>query len=181
MLSSILVLGSQILALTDDGRNLLVWDTEAGELISTIIFQEGFTAKHVIHPATLLNKVLVSSQEGGMQLWNIKTRYQLDILALWMHVTKGFTGIVSTISPLQICCQDTQKYQPLPLSSSPMWPMSLALVSHLGLFLSMTSESTNKCCKFAWKEVRQQQWRFGRTGTKSLPLVALLETSLFGI
>jgi U3 small nucleolar RNA-associated protein 21 len=74
-LTSILVFGSQTLALTADGRHLLVWDAESGEVISTIIFEDGFTATNVIHPATLLNKVLVSSSEGSMQLWNIRTRY----------------------------------------------------------------------------------------------------------
>lgn len=74
-LSSILVFGSQTLALTADGRHLLVWDADSGEVISTIIFEEAFTATHIIHPATLLNKVLVASSNGTMQLWNIRTRY----------------------------------------------------------------------------------------------------------
>ncbi|KAG8870931.1 hypothetical protein FRC20_011092 [Serendipita sp. 405] len=73
ILSSIIAFGSQILALTDDGRRLLTWDAQSGELLSTITFDEDFTATQVIHPATLLNKVLVSSAQGSMQLWNIRT------------------------------------------------------------------------------------------------------------
>ncbi|CAG7846316.1 U3 small nucleolar RNA-associated protein 21 homolog Short=U3 snoRNA-associated protein 21 [Serendipita indica DSM 11827] len=72
-LNSILVLGSQVMALTADGRHLLVWDSSRRELITTIIFEEGFTATSVIHPVTLLNKVLVSSKQGTMQLWNVRT------------------------------------------------------------------------------------------------------------
>ncbi|KIM28873.1 hypothetical protein M408DRAFT_329296 [Serendipita vermifera MAFF 305830] len=72
-LSSVLVFGSQLLALTDDGRHLLVWDANSEELQSTIIFETNFTATKVIHPATLLNKVLVSSAQGTLQLWNIRT------------------------------------------------------------------------------------------------------------
>jgi len=73
-LSSVLVFGAQIVALTDDGHHLFVWDAESGELLSTIIFDADFTATNVIHPATLLNKVLVSSSQGSMQLWNIRAR-----------------------------------------------------------------------------------------------------------
>jgi len=73
-LSSVLVFGAQIIALTDDGHHLLVWDAQSEELLSTIIFDANFSATHVIHPATLLNKVLVSSAQGSIQLWNVRTR-----------------------------------------------------------------------------------------------------------
>ncbi|KAK7054659.1 rRNA-processing protein utp21 [Paramarasmius palmivorus] len=70
-LSYITIFGSQLLALTEDGTRLLCWDTAEGALQSTIQFQNGFTATSILHPATYLNKVLVSSSEGEMQLWNI--------------------------------------------------------------------------------------------------------------
>lgn len=66
---------------------MLVWDADSSELISTIIFEDGFTVTHVMHPATLLNKVLVASSEGSMQLWNIKTRHVLII-----HHFASFNG-----------------------------------------------------------------------------------------
>ena len=40
----------------------------------TIQFDIGFTAVMVLHPATYLNKVLVASREGDLQLWNIRTQ-----------------------------------------------------------------------------------------------------------
>lgn len=40
----------------------------------TIQFDIGFTAVLVLHPATYLNKVLVASTEGDLQLWNIRTQ-----------------------------------------------------------------------------------------------------------
>lgn len=40
----------------------------------TIQFDIGFTAVMVLHPATYLNKVLVASSEGDLQLWNIRTQ-----------------------------------------------------------------------------------------------------------
>ena len=44
------------------------------ELQSTIQFDPGFVATLIFHPATYLNKVLVSSVQGEIQLWNIRTQ-----------------------------------------------------------------------------------------------------------
>jgi len=41
---------------------------------STIQFDPGFTATLAFHPATYLNKVLVASSQGEIQLWNIRTQ-----------------------------------------------------------------------------------------------------------
>lgn len=41
---------------------------------SSIQFEPGFTAVSILHPATYLNKVLVASSQGSMQLWNIRTQ-----------------------------------------------------------------------------------------------------------
>ncbi|KAI0748597.1 Utp21-domain-containing protein [Daedaleopsis nitida] len=73
-LSHILVFGPRLLTLTDDGSRMLVWDIESEELESTIEFEPGFTAVMMHHPATYLNKVLVASSQGSMQLWNIYTQ-----------------------------------------------------------------------------------------------------------
>ena len=40
-----------------------------------IQFEPGFTATHLLHPATYLNKVLIGGSDGSLQLWNIRTRY----------------------------------------------------------------------------------------------------------
>ncbi|KAJ7775037.1 Utp21 specific WD40 associated putative domain-containing protein [Mycena metata] len=73
-LAFITIFGTQILALTEDGRRMLLWETSTGELESTIEFDMGFTATLIFHPATYLNKVLVSSSQGNMQLWNIRSQ-----------------------------------------------------------------------------------------------------------
>ncbi|KAJ7219436.1 Utp21 specific WD40 associated putative domain-containing protein [Mycena pura] len=73
-LSFITIFGTQLLAVTQDGRRMLLWETSTAELDSTIEFDVDFTATSVLHPATYLNKVLVSSSQGTMQLWNIKTQ-----------------------------------------------------------------------------------------------------------
>lgn len=92
-LSALLNFGNQVLALTEDGHYLHVWDVETGNLDTSVVFDHGFTATHVIHPATMLNKVLVASAEGSMQLWNIRTRYIL-LPGQWKLLTHAY-GISS--------------------------------------------------------------------------------------
>ncbi|KAG2020156.1 WD-repeat-containing protein [Coprinopsis cinerea AmutBmut pab1-1] len=76
-LAYITVLGSQILALTEDGSRMLIWETSTAILAATIEFEKGFTATSILHPATYLNKVLVSSNQGDMELWNIQSRTRI--------------------------------------------------------------------------------------------------------
>ncbi|TFK30167.1 Utp21-domain-containing protein [Coprinopsis marcescibilis] len=73
-LAYITIFGAQILALTEDGTRMFAWDTSSGDLASTMEFEQDFTATSIMHPATYLNKVLVSSSQGTLQLWNIQTR-----------------------------------------------------------------------------------------------------------
>ncbi|KAF8163624.1 Utp21-domain-containing protein [Crassisporium funariophilum] len=73
-LSFITIFGSQLLALNEGGDRMFVWSTTDGELESTIAFDPGFTAVSILHPATYLNKVVVASSQGGMQLWNTRTQ-----------------------------------------------------------------------------------------------------------
>ncbi|KAI0062315.1 Utp21-domain-containing protein [Artomyces pyxidatus] len=73
-LASILIFGTQLLALTEDGGKLLVWDIAEEIFQSQIHFEPGFTATHMLHPATYLNKILVGSSDGSLQLWNIRTQ-----------------------------------------------------------------------------------------------------------
>ncbi|KAJ3911203.1 quinon protein alcohol dehydrogenase-like superfamily, partial [Lentinula edodes] len=43
-------------------------------LETTVEFDNDFTATLILHPATYLNKVLVSSSQGAVQLWNIRSQ-----------------------------------------------------------------------------------------------------------
>ncbi|KAJ9115237.1 hypothetical protein QFC20_001104 [Naganishia adeliensis] len=72
-LGQILIFGEQLLALRQDGRGLLVWKISTLELESEIEFHSSFTATTMMHPATYLNKVIVGSAEGAIQLWNVRT------------------------------------------------------------------------------------------------------------
>lgn len=80
-----------MLALRQDGRGLLVWKiatlgksilaisvtiiltVDPAELESEIKFHSSFSATTMLHPATYLNKVIVGSAEGSLQLWNVRT------------------------------------------------------------------------------------------------------------
>ncbi|GAA5808757.1 hypothetical protein MFLAVUS_002153 [Mucor flavus] len=68
----IIILGAYIAALCDD-NTLKLWDTTSGDLYTEIEFGEEFTATQMLHPSTYLNKILVSSTQGTMQIWNIRT------------------------------------------------------------------------------------------------------------
>ncbi|KAF5338355.1 hypothetical protein D9611_012521 [Ephemerocybe angulata] len=69
---------------------MLTWDTTSGALQSTIEFEKGFTATSILHPATYLNKVLIASNEGNMELWNIQTHHlQSTLSVLALHLAKS--------------------------------------------------------------------------------------------
>ncbi|KAG6908774.1 hypothetical protein DXG01_003386 [Tephrocybe rancida] len=94
--SFITIFGSQLLALTEDGSRLLLWDTVSGALDATIEFEAGFTATSILHPATYLNKVLISSSQGVVQLWNIRTQF---VVLLTLLPFFPQTAQVSTVDP----------------------------------------------------------------------------------
>lgn len=54
------------------------------DLQSTIEFEPGFTATSILHPETYVNKVLVGSSQGSMQLWNIRTQSVLVVSLIIM-------------------------------------------------------------------------------------------------
>ncbi|GAA5820800.1 hypothetical protein JCM11251_003166 [Rhodosporidiobolus azoricus] len=102
-LSSILLFGNTLLALSSSGRRMYVWDipphvkpastdpalVPEGEKLededaddadgvshtpyATLEFPVGFTATKVVHPASYLNKVVVGSKEGELSVWNVRT------------------------------------------------------------------------------------------------------------
>ncbi|KAF9477557.1 Utp21-domain-containing protein [Pholiota conissans] len=76
-LSFITIFGSQLLALTENGDRMFLWNTASGELDATITFDANFSATSILHPATYLNKVVVASSQGDMQLWNTRTQTRI--------------------------------------------------------------------------------------------------------
>uniref|UniRef100_A0A0W0EUF7 Uncharacterized protein n=1 Tax=Moniliophthora roreri TaxID=221103 RepID=A0A0W0EUF7_MONRR len=97
-LSYITIFGSRILALTEDGSRLLCWDTTQGDLQSAIQFENGFTATSILHPATYLNKVLVSSNEGSIQLWNILSQSCIYKFLASKLTSSTSTSVITTMT-----------------------------------------------------------------------------------
>lgn len=59
----------------DEGSCLKVWDIEAADLYTEINFEpESFEVTAIMHPATYVNKILVGSRQGQLQLWNLQSR-----------------------------------------------------------------------------------------------------------
>jgi hypothetical protein len=48
------------------------------ELQNQIQFQKGFIGTTMLHPATYLNKIVVGSNSGDLQLWNTRTWYAMQ-------------------------------------------------------------------------------------------------------
>ncbi len=72
---ALLVFGDHLLALSSklpSGGSLFVFDIATRELQSEIEFSSSFTPTTLLHPHTYMNKVLVASREGKLQLWNVK-------------------------------------------------------------------------------------------------------------
>jgi U3 small nucleolar RNA-associated protein 21 len=88
-LTSLTIFGTSILALSDEGSRMFVWDMGNGVLRTIIQFEAGFTARLILHPSTYLNKVLVASTQGSMELWNIQSS------------TRIFNFSASSLSPSQ--------------------------------------------------------------------------------
>ncbi|KAF8809021.1 Utp21-domain-containing protein [Phlegmacium glaucopus] len=100
-LSFVTIFGSQLLALNEQGDKMFIWNTLDGEFVANIAFDPGFTATSILHPATYLNKVVVASSQGGMQLWNILTRtciYRFSPAKLVSSSsTSGFGAVLSLV------------------------------------------------------------------------------------
>ncbi|MCI29909.1 WD-repeat protein-like protein, partial [Trifolium medium] len=76
---SLLLFGDHIVSLDADG-NLFLWEFKGikDNLIPFtsprhIKLDHNFIPTCIVHPDTYLNKVLIGSEQGTMQLWNINT------------------------------------------------------------------------------------------------------------
>lgn len=82
----LLLFGEHILSVDMRG-NLFIWpfkDIERNlEPVGHILLEDNFSPSCIMHPDTYLNKIIVGSQEGPMQLWNISTRKKLYEFKGW--------------------------------------------------------------------------------------------------
>ncbi|KAI7823322.1 Utp21 specific WD40 associated putative domain-containing protein [Gamsiella multidivaricata] len=91
---SLEIFGQHIISICSD-NTVKLNDHSTGELYTTIDFDSSFTVTTLIHPSTYLNKVLIGSNQGTMQLWNIRT-------STMVYAFKGFNSPVTcfTQSPV---------------------------------------------------------------------------------
>ncbi|CAG8441205.1 6972_t:CDS:10 [Diversispora eburnea] len=71
---SIVIFGNWLIALCENDNKFIVWDHITRELEAEISFDNDFTVTTMIHPSTYLNKILVGSREGTMQIWNVVSK-----------------------------------------------------------------------------------------------------------
>ncbi|KAJ1941755.1 rRNA-processing protein utp21, partial [Linderina macrospora] len=73
-ITHMMAFGTHILAISGDNA-LVVWDKDSHEVLTEIEFErEVFQVTAVVHPSTYVNKVVVGSAQGTLQVWNIQTR-----------------------------------------------------------------------------------------------------------
>ncbi|XP_043269880.1 WD repeat-containing protein 36 [Venturia canescens] len=58
----------------DENSNIKIWDIKTEEIFLELNFgNEIFKITTILHPNTYINKILLGSEQGSLQLWNIKT------------------------------------------------------------------------------------------------------------
>ncbi|KAG6769424.1 hypothetical protein POTOM_025059 [Populus tomentosa] len=84
--NSLMVFGDYVISVDVDG-NLFIWGfkglDESNAPVGHIMFGDKCTPTCLMHPDTYLNKVLIGSQEGGLQLWNVSTKKMLYEFKGW--------------------------------------------------------------------------------------------------
>ncbi|GLD56882.1 WD repeat-containing protein 36, partial [Lates japonicus] len=79
----LLPLGDQLIS-ADSGGDVIVWDVQGGDVYLRLQFDPNtFDVSAMMHPSTYLNKVLLGSSQGALQLWNIKTSKLLFTFPGW--------------------------------------------------------------------------------------------------
>ncbi|KAK2587602.1 hypothetical protein KPH14_003729 [Odynerus spinipes] len=68
----------------DESSTIKVWDIKTEELILELNFSNAiFQVTTLIHPNTYMNKILFGSQQGCLQLWNLKTTKMIYLFKGW--------------------------------------------------------------------------------------------------
>lgn len=79
-------------------------------LSANLQFDVGFTATSILHPATYLNKVLIASQEGDMQLWNIRTQCVRSFsIRIFTEFSPACRTCIHKFSHSQLCTLSSQQ------------------------------------------------------------------------
>eukprot|EP00741_Cyanophora_paradoxa_P021294 tig00021348_g20554.t1 len=78
----LLTFGAHVLSVGDD-RRLIAWDVAGESEVASVELGSKFTPSCILHPATYLNKVVLGSREGPLQLWNVRSCKLVYSFAGW--------------------------------------------------------------------------------------------------
>lgn len=69
----LLVFGDHLISASRSDHVLHVWNAYKSELFSTVELEEYLQVSAIMHPDTYLNKILIGTIQGELQLWNLKS------------------------------------------------------------------------------------------------------------
>ncbi|XP_072048834.1 WD repeat-containing protein 36-like [Amphiura filiformis] len=79
----LLPFGEHLVSVDEDSQ-LKIWDIKSTEIYLELSFDNlAFCITAIMHPTTYLNKILLGSRQGTMQLWNIKTNKLIYTFQGW--------------------------------------------------------------------------------------------------
>ncbi|XP_061704761.1 WD repeat-containing protein 36 isoform X1 [Cydia pomonella] len=76
----------------DKNNNLKVFDIKEESIYLELKFEAEFTVSTICHPPTYLNKILLGSRQGPLQLWNLRT-------SKLIYTFKGWKARVLVLQP----------------------------------------------------------------------------------
>ncbi|XP_050218375.1 U3 small nucleolar RNA-associated protein 21 homolog [Mercurialis annua] len=104
----LLLFGDYVMSVDADG-NMFIWGFKGIENnpapIGHVMLDDNFTPTCIMHPDTYLNKVVIGSQEGCLQLWNVSTKKKLFEFKGW---NSAVTSCVSSpaLDVIAVGCAD---------------------------------------------------------------------------
>ncbi|KAJ8753135.1 hypothetical protein K2173_017699 [Erythroxylum novogranatense] len=104
----LMLFGDYILSVDADG-NVFTWAfkgiEQSGAPVGHFMLDNNFTPSCIVHPDTYLNKIVIGSQEGTLQLWNISTKKKLYEFNGW---NSSITSCVSSpaLDVVAVGCAD---------------------------------------------------------------------------
>lgn len=75
--SHLLVFGEHLLSISKDEKLMKIWHIKSSELYDEIAFDAYINVSCIMHPDTYVNKILIGTEEGLLELWNIKTKKRI--------------------------------------------------------------------------------------------------------
>ncbi|KAJ1740992.1 rRNA-processing protein utp21 [Coemansia sp. RSA 1086] len=90
-ISGLIHFGDFLVGISADNA-VVVWRRSSGEATEVIEFErESFAVTSVVHPSTYVNKIVVGSTQGKLQIWNVQTRRRL-------HESKSVGGAITCMA-----------------------------------------------------------------------------------